>query len=139
MLDSIDKNFHDIKPGSTVDAALSEWTQYQKYMLPHLQEEEEIGLPLFRAYFTPKEATAIVMEILKHSPKLELGAIIYFCGVKNFRQDFMVQENIPFFVWYIDFQFKYNLFKDTFVKNLEAVKGGEAPKPRSFLFGWNRV
>ena len=38
-----------------VDSLVEKWKQYHAEMKEHLQEEEEIALPLLRAYFTPKE------------------------------------------------------------------------------------
>jgi hemerythrin-like domain-containing protein len=140
MLESIDKNFHSLKPGDKIDDSLLEWTQYQEYMIPHLAEEEAIGLPLFRAYFTPEDAHPVIMKIVQHCPKEETGSLIYFCGVSNWRNDFMVQEKIPGFVWYIDFQFKHHYFKKAFVDSLESIKENQEPKSAwSWLFWWNRV
>jgi hemerythrin-like domain-containing protein len=140
MLGSIEKNFHWLKPGDKVDAFLTEWVQYQEYMIPHLAEEEEIGLPLFRAYFTPKDAKPLIMKIVKHSPKEETGSLIYFCGVESWRNEFMVREKIPGFVWYVDFQFKHRSFKKVFVDNLESINANKERKSAlSWLFWWNRV
>lgn len=47
------------------------------------------------------------------------------------------QEGIPFFVWYIDFQFKHKAFVKVFVKNAEAVKAGVEPVPPPSL--WKRI
>jgi hemerythrin-like domain-containing protein len=138
MLESIEKNFHNLQPGDKVDAALSEWAKYQEYMIPHLAEEEEIGLPLFRAYFTPADASPLIMKLVQHSPKEETGSLIYFCGPEYWRNEFMAQEKIPWFVWYLDFRSKYNLFKKVFAGNLESVKAGKEPKSfLSWLFWWN--
>jgi hemerythrin-like domain-containing protein len=140
MLEEIDTNLHNLKPGDMIDDSLSLWTKYQEYMIPHLAEEEEVGLPLLRAYFTPDDVSPTIMKIVQRSPKEETGSMIYFCGTKNWYNEFMVQEKIPWFVWYIDFQFKYNSFKKVFVDNLESVKAGKQPEsPFSWLFWWNRA
>jgi hypothetical protein len=123
-LQTIQKTFGNLSAESGVSQALSEWVQYQQYMLPHLKEEEEIGLPLVRAYFTPADIEPLIMKAIKASPN-QGGGFIYFCGVEKFRNEFMIQEGIPWFVWYIDFRFQYKLFKRTYVDKLEAVKKGE--------------
>jgi hypothetical protein len=45
----------------------------------------------------------------------------------------MVNEGIPWFVWYISFRSKHNLFKKAFVTNLEALKLGQAPTAGGLL------
>jgi hypothetical protein len=52
---------------------LQEWIIDQEIMLPHLKEEEDIGLPLMRAYFTQKDITPIFQKLVTNSPKIELG------------------------------------------------------------------
>lgn len=47
----------------------------------------------------------------------------------------MVQEKIPSFVWYIDFQFRLAEFKRRVIKSVEALKLGEEPSegPRCII------
>jgi hypothetical protein len=97
-------------------------------MLPHLQEEEDVGLPLYRAYFTQQDAAPLIKELVDNSPKYELGSIIYFDGVERFRTVFMPQESIPFFVWYIAFSAKYKSFVKDVVEPVTALRKGEEPK-----------
>jgi hypothetical protein len=123
-LEAISKLVEELAEGKTVDALLTAWIVYQDSMLPHLLDEETRGLALHRAYFTPAEIKPIVAELVKQSPTHEIGSIIHFNTMDCFRHSFMLQEGIPFFVWYIDFQFKYNRFLDVFVKPLDAVKTG---------------
>ena len=42
-----------------IEDLLNLWNTYIEIMLPHLLEEEQIGLPLVMAYFTPKEVCCI--------------------------------------------------------------------------------
>jgi hypothetical protein len=131
-LKSIETTFASLNPGDSVSDALAEWVQYQEFMLPHLAEEEEVGLPLMRAYFTPDDVKPLIMKTIKAYPQ-DGGGFIYFCGVDKFYKEFMVQEGIPWFVWYIDFRFQFKAFKKAYVDPLERVKAGK--EPRSF-FGW---
>ena len=82
------------------------WSAYKDDMLPHLAEEEAQGLPLCRAFFTPKEVGKIVQRILGNpdAPKEEMGSFIHYMGEDHFRKVFMPQEGIPFFVWFLDFK-----------------------------------
>lgn len=123
----------ELKEGDTVDTLVATWIDYEDNMKPHLVYEEEQGLPLMRAYFTPKEIEPIVQEVVKNGPKHEIGALVYWCTPDYFRNEFMVQEGIPSFVWYVDFQFKLKAYKEVFVKNVEDVKAGiEPPAPLSW-------
>jgi hypothetical protein len=132
VLDVLEKMVKELKPGDMIDDLSEEWVGHQTLMLPHLKEEEDIGLPLYRAYFTPKEGAVIVQKIIAGSkakkPKFEFGSFIYVLGVEKFRNEFMVQESIPGFVWYIDFKSKYKIFVRDFVGNVESLKKGEEPK-----------
>jgi hypothetical protein len=123
----------DLKEGATVDTLFTTWVDYEDNMKPHLREEEVQGLPLMRAYFTPEEIEPIVKELVKNSPQHEIGAIVHWNTPDYFRNEFMPQEGIPSFVWYIDFQFKYSAYKEVFVKNVDAVREGvEPPAPLSW-------
>ena len=123
----LEKLVKELKEGGTVDSILTTWIDYEDYMLPHLIMEEEQGLPLMRAYFTPKEIAPIIAEIIKNSPKHELGALVHWSTPEFFRNEYMPQEGIPSFVWYVDFQWKYSAYLEVFVKNVEAVKSGIEP------------
>lgn len=123
-----------LKVGGTVDELIKVFQDYQAYMLPHLQEEEEVGLPLTRAYYAPAEFAVIIQKIIKNSPKIEMGSFIHACGVDYFRNKFMPQEGIPFFVWYLEFSSCYALFVKINVKNIEALKSGKEPEPESSSF-----
>jgi hypothetical protein len=125
----------------TVDSILEQLKLYQSQMIPHLKEEEDIALPLMRAYFSPKDMKPLVDQIVKRTTKVEMGAFIYFCGETKFRQQFMPQEGIPFFVWYIQFGSQYKYYVNTTIKGLNAIKSGQPPAPApagffSWLFGF---
>jgi Hemerythrin HHE cation binding domain len=140
MLGDIEKTFHSLIPGDKVDTCLIEWEKYQDYMLPHLAQEEEVALPLFRAYFTPADVRPIDAKIVERITKEQTGSLIFFCGTKYWRNDFMVQEKIPWVVSYIYFQFQYTWFTKVFVGNLKAVKTGTEPQALlSWFFGSNRA
>jgi hypothetical protein len=147
-LDKLEPLVKDLEEGGTIDALLATWIDYEDNMKPHLLYEEEQGLPLMRAYFTPQEIVPIVTELVKVSPKHEMGALCYWNDPEYMRNEWMPQEGIPFFVWYIDFQFKFKEYKEVFVKNVNAVKEGVEPPaplmgtpsvrneaPRTILFG----
>jgi hypothetical protein len=110
------------KDGSSVEDLHKELVEYETIMLPHLIQEEEECLPLCRAYFTPEEVAPKVQEIIGNGPKVEMGSIIMGMGIKEFRKVFMVQEGIPWFVWYLSFRSNAKFFTREFLKPIETLK-----------------
>jgi len=116
-----------------VHKLLAAWTAYETMMLPHLREEEDICLPLMRAYFTHEEIAPVVQKIVGGGPPVEMGSFIHYAGDEKFFE-FMKQEGIPGFVWYIEFKPKRDRFQRLVIQNIEALVDGEQPEPpRSFL------
>lgn len=114
---------------STQDlAALAkEWTAYEAMMLPQLQEEDEVGLPLARAYFSPDDFKPIVQKSMKGVIKVAFGAFINSMGPEEFRTGLMKQEKIPSIFWYILFRGYYNYYVKVLPKNIDALKEGIDP------------
>lgn len=112
-----------------VSNLLKAWKEYRATMEPHLREEEMIGIPLMHKYFSHAEVGAIIQKMLSRPdyPKEDLGAFIYHQGEETFRNKFMAQEGIPFFVWYIDFKAKYNYYLSQVIAPLDALKSGSPP------------
>jgi hemerythrin-like domain-containing protein len=107
---------------------LQHWSIYQEMMLPHLQEEEDIGLPLMRAYFTQMDITPLIQKLMAHGPKCEMGSFIHYMGgPEPFRAEFMKQEGMPGYAWYVDFHAKYKYFMTEFIQNADALKNGIQP------------
>jgi len=120
--------FQSLKIGSKVNDLYVEWKNYEIMMIPHLKEEEETVLPLLRAYFTPQEFAPIIQDIMKDSSKMETGSFIYAMGVKKFRNEFMKNEGIPGFVWFVFFKASYKYFLMKFHRNIENLKAGKQIK-----------
>lgn len=133
-LAELDEHIAGLRAGSWEPvAALHEaWVAYEAMMLPHLREEELTQLPLMRAYFSPEEISPIVQKIIARGPPAEMGSFICTMGEEAFF-DFMKQEGIPGFVWYLDFKAKRNSFRSLFIDNLTAVSEGIPPQ-RGGLF-----
>uniref|UniRef100_A0A7S3GUK7 Hemerythrin-like domain-containing protein n=1 Tax=Spumella elongata TaxID=89044 RepID=A0A7S3GUK7_9STRA len=127
------------------------WSEYQMYMLPHLFEEEQISLPLLRAFFTPAEAGAIVGKILGAGKPAVLGSFFYWFGsadpnaadtasvtdasIKAATTAFMAQEGIPWFVWHIEFKGYIQAYRDAMVINAAALFRGVPPSTQAPWFG----
>lgn len=112
---------------TNVEQALLE---YKQVLLPHLLEEEEIALPLFRSYFTPEDWAPVQKKIVRKAKPGELGSFIYYQTEQQFREKFMKQEGIPFFVWHLLFRKKYQYFLDNVKAHLDALETGAPVLPR---------
>ena len=115
----------DLKEGESLATILETMEKYESMLLPHLKEEEESALLLMRAYFTASEISPIVQKVLEKGPIVEIGSCIHFMGVDGWRNEFMKQEGIPFFVWYIDFKSRLKVFTNEFVNPVAQLKNGE--------------
>mmetsp|Transcript_16207 Transcript_16207/g.25903 ORF Transcript_16207/g.25903 Transcript_16207/m.25903 type:complete len:273 (-) Transcript_16207:74-892(-) len=127
------------------------WSEYQVSMLPHLFEEEQIALPLLRAFFTPAEAAALVGKILKVGKPAALGSFFYWMGssdpnaahtdfvtdlsIKAAATTFMAQEGIPWFVWHLEFKGYIQAYQDAMVNHAVALFCGEPPAMPASWFG----
>jgi hypothetical protein len=106
MLNHIDSKFqNDEVVAASPGPMLRTWRRYKAIMFPHLHEEEQVSLPLMRAYFTPAEVAPMVQRMLKTGTKVNLGSFFHHIpGGKRGVQAFMKQEGIPSFVWYLQFK-----------------------------------
>ena len=88
------------------------------------RQEEEIGLPLLRAYFAPEEVAPKTQEIINQTAPHILGGFFYHLdaegGSKGAINQFMAQEGIPFFVYYIAFSPMRQKYFDTTQVHIDA-------------------
>eukprot|EP00538_Stauroneis_constricta_P002849 CAMPEP_0119558162 /NCGR_PEP_ID=MMETSP1352-20130426/10229_1 /TAXON_ID=265584 /ORGANISM="Stauroneis constricta, Strain CCMP1120" /LENGTH=272 /DNA_ID=CAMNT_0007605429 /DNA_START=88 /DNA_END=906 /DNA_ORIENTATION=+ len=130
-LDKLCAAVDGLKAGQGVANLCDLMVAYEEMMLPHLLEEEEQCLPLARAYFTAAEIAPKVQEILGHGPKEEIGSLIASMGVERWRKEFMPQEGIPGFVWFLDFKGRHKAFLKNFETPVEGVTAGVEPAAAS--------
>lgn len=101
LLNSISIDINNLKENDSLEGLKSKWENYESKMLPHLQEEEDIGLPLLMAYFTPKEVNQVTEKFLKDADKRALGSFVHWMGSKKECLKFQKNEGIPVIIWYI--------------------------------------
>ena len=68
--------------------------RYEQSMLPHLEEEEKIMVPIMRAFFTQQEIGKQVAAIMQKLKPIETGAFVHSNGSKKDNNIFMAQEGI---------------------------------------------
>jgi len=110
------------------------WERYEAFMLPHLHEEEQVGLPLVRAYFTPAEIDKLVGQILKASDPVSLGSFVHVMGHKADAQQFMRENGIPSFVWHIPgkgFKALRTLYRVKMQSHIDSLLAGEPVSART--------
>jgi len=98
---------------------------YTHVILPHLEEEEKISLPLLRAYFTPKEAKTPTLKIFVKGIPIEKGSFVHYMSEEKFREGFMKQEAIPYLIWLVVFKPKYQHYLKHVICHIDALKAGE--------------
>ena len=126
LMDAISAIVDGLDGGGGPPTALrAKWEEYEQAMLPHLREEEELALPLCRAYFTPQEVGAKVREIMKRASAIELGSFWHTCGSKAAIMGFMRQEGIPPFLWHLLFRRQRTAYRRHMVSHIESLHRGE--------------
>jgi hemerythrin-like domain-containing protein len=132
-LEDIESCIKSLEMSSPIQPLLTHLKEYQALILPHLKHEEDVGLPLQRAYFTQQEMSPIIQKLMSRCSDMEIGSIVYAMGVDKCRNDFMVQEKIPGFVWYIQFRKCFKVYEREFATPMEALKTGVSPQKPSML------
>jgi len=100
-MDAIESAKDELAAGATIEKLAALWTKYTSLMLPHLWEEETVGLPLVRAFFAPAEVGKIVEQFMKNGDPVSMGAVAHVMGSKAANMAFMKDNGIPTFVWHI--------------------------------------
>ena len=118
------------------------WREFQAYdrlVRPHLLEEEAIGVPLMRAYFTEAEVAKLISnQLLRKIAKMESGSFIAGMGVERFRKEFLPQEHAPsFLVWHLLSKRHYRYYQTHFDGPLRQIQSNNqepTEKRKKFCF-----
>lgn len=131
-MDAIAACVHALKPGrDSLTGLRALWLNYEAIMLPHLFEEEMVGLPLARAYFTPQEIEKVVATFMKNGDPVSLGSFVHVMGHKADAQRFMKENGIPSFVWHIPkagFKALRTLYRTKQQVHIDSLLAGEPVK-----------
>jgi len=133
-MNAIAEHVRALQPGDTLESLRALWMDYESVMLPHLHEEEQVGLPLVRAYFTPAEIDKVVATILKRSDPVSLGAFVHVMGHKKEVKLFMKENGIPGFVWHIPgsgFKALRTLYRVRMQSHIDSLLAGEVVESRT--------
>ncbi len=128
IMEQINTVIFTLTPGDQTCEIKILWDQYRTLMFPHLEEEEQVGLPLAMAYFTQKEVSEKTAQFIKNGDKRSLGSFIHWLGDKARCQQFQKSEGIPWFVWYLPkdgFKALRSHYRKTMVSHLDSLKAGK--------------
>jgi hypothetical protein len=125
-------------------------------MLPHFIEEEKVGLPLMRAYFSPAETQRLVQAIIKRLSPVETGSIFYWlashdplsaetgsiniASIKAAMAEFLIREGAPPFVipieWHLNIKPCIQRYQDEAVAPAASLFSGTPPTPPATASTW---
>ena len=97
-------------------------------------EEEQVGLPLARAYFTPQEVEKVTSQFIKSGDPVSLGSFVHVMGHKSDAQRFMAENGIPSFVWHIPgkgFKSLRTLYRTKMQTHIDSLLAGEPVSART--------
>lgn len=109
--------------------------EYSDCLLPHLLAEEAIGIPLTRAYFTPKEVQRLTIRLARSGPRCETGSIVHYVGPAKLRQAMRLQ-NAPLqrIAWILILNPRHRYYKRHMLRLLNDILV-ESPKKYCGPFG----
>ena len=103
-------------------------------MLPHLFEEEQVALPLQRAYFSPAEMSELIAketnEALKtRNGRTNIGAFFHVLGSKSAAMQHCKESGIPvpWLFWHVPcvgFKATRALYRRRMVSHIDSLLAG---------------
>lgn len=133
-MDAIAAHVRSLAAGSTLSGLVPLWAAYEQLMLPHLYEEEQVGLPLVRAYFTPKEVERVVASFMQKGDPVSIGSFVHVLGHKKDAKAFMRQNSIPPFVWHVPgkgFKALRTLYRQKQQVHIDSLLAGEPVRSKT--------
>jgi len=133
-MDAIAAHVRSLAAGSTLSGLLRLWATYEALMLPHLYEEEQVGLPLVRAYFTPKEVEKVVASFMQKGDPVSIGSFVHVLGHKRDAKAFMRENAIPPFVWHVPgkgFKALRTLYRTNQQAHIDSLLAGEPVRSKT--------
>ena len=104
LLKELKAEAEKIEKRKTTESLELKWREYRKFTEEHFREEETVELPLVRAFLTPKEVSVKIGEIMQKESSFVMGRFFHHMRGKRMAMEFMRQEKVPSFVWYVKFK-----------------------------------
>jgi len=104
------------------------WKAYKADLFPHLKAEEDICIPLMRAYFTMSRVHHMAHKLARTGPRVETGAIVHYAG-KDRVFDIMKTQQVPVLLrkvaWALILRPRYQYYKTHMLGMLKILSQGE--------------
>jgi hypothetical protein len=101
------------------------WKAYMDDLLPHLKAEEDICIPLMRAYFTMSQVHRLSRRLAQSGPRVETGAIIHYSGRERVLA-VMEAQNIPvalqMIAWALILGPRHGYYQREMIHHLETIR-----------------
>lgn len=102
LIETVDKFVRNRNYFTTAEVA-PVFHGYRTALYPHFAEQENVMIPLIRAYFRPEDMREKTMELLRSMPKLSLGSILnHIAGGKDGIMTFMARVGYAWHAWYTE-------------------------------------
>ena len=102
---------------------------YATHMCAHLKAEEDVAIPVMRAYFTEDEFKATGKRM--GSEGGHAGSFVYYITEEKFRNEVMPRWGIPFFVWYVAFGPAMKEYEQSVIFQRQALETNTPPTDSS--------
>ena len=111
---------------AAVQSLAQAFEPYATHMCAHLKAEEDVAIPVMRAYFTEDEFKATGAQM--GSKGGHAGSFVYYITEEKFRNEIMPRWRIPFFVWYLAFGPALKEYEQSVIAKRQALEANQLPK-----------
>ncbi|KAI2498126.1 Hemerythrin HHE cation binding domain [Fragilaria crotonensis] len=101
------------------------WTDYNRVILQHLDQEEEVCIALMRAYFHPKHVQRMQHRLGMMGPAVEMGAIVHYVGEVGMKESMKAQKTpriMEAIGWNLILKPRHRHYVKAMVNQLEILK-----------------
>lgn len=114
--------FDALKEGDVVVDVLKLWREYRTEMEAHLEEEQDIIVPLLRQHFKPAEASSAIMGIMSRAgTKIELGAFVHHLKNQKTVRELMSEQGIPGLAWRFSLKPARNQYREKMETQIQQM------------------
>ena len=116
------ESFDALKEGDVVVDVLKLWREYRAEMEAHLEEEQDIIVPLLRQHFKPAEASSAIMGIMSRAgTKIELGAFVHHLKNQKSVRELMSEQGIPGLAWRFSLKPARNQYREKMETQIQQM------------------
>ena len=110
---------------AAVQSLAQAFEPYATHMCAHLKAEEDVAIPVMRAYFTEDESKATGKRM--GSEGGHAGSFVYYISEDKFRNEVMPRWGIPFCFWYLAFGPAMKEYQESVIVQRQALETNTPP------------